>query len=315
MSSILDALKKLEEEKAARTAKPEEEPFEPERAGESLFGRDPATRSGGGVSPMALFVGGGIFTLLVACISVVAVLWYTRPAPADTPAPTVLAANTPEAAAPDTEEVPPGTDRDTAVIVPAPVVEDAAPQPTVEDPPATEVTHVATAVADPAPVSPEPEPEPQPEPRPEPEVSIAPRPAPVQQPTQPAPAAVATPAVVVTPPAVEAPPATPSPTRSTPSDAEPAAAKGTPLPRDLSTLPPLRASDEVRYGLENITINGIREPNANRPYGVAYINMDRVYVNEVIPGTRARIVGLDLRGIAIEIVGSGERFYVRHGRL
>ena len=88
-----------------------------------------------------------------------------------------------------------------------------------------------------------------------------------------------------------------------------------PLPRDIATLPPLRASDEVRYGLENMNINGIREPNASRPYGVAYINMDRVYINEVIPGTRARLIGLDLRGIAIEIVGTGERFFIQHGRL
>ena len=78
-------------------------------------------------------------------------------------------------------------------------------------------------------------------------------------------------------------------------------------------FPPLRVSDRVRFGLEDLKINGMRQPSANRPYGVAYINMERVYLQETIPGTRAKIIGINLRGIAIEIHGSGERFFVRPG--
>jgi hypothetical protein len=39
------------------------------------------------------------------------------------------------------------------------------------------------------------------------------------------------------------------------------------------------------------------------------IDQDVVNVGEVILGTNARLVGVDSRGVAVEIIGTGERYY------
>jgi hypothetical protein len=72
----------------------------------------------------------------------------------------------------------------------------------------------------------------------------------------------------------------------------------------------LRGSDRVRYGLENLRINMIREPTPTRPEGHAIINLNKVFVGETIPGTPARLIGVVRRGIAIEIETTGERFFI-----
>jgi len=82
-------------------------------------------------------------------------------------------------------------------------------------------------------------------------------------------------------------------------------------PVDPKTLPELRGSDRVRLGLENMRINVIREADANRPHGVAIINLHKVFVGERIPGTNARLIGVANSGIAIEIIGAGQRYFVR----
>ena len=82
-------------------------------------------------------------------------------------------------------------------------------------------------------------------------------------------------------------------------------------PVDPASLPELRGSDRVRLGLENLRINVIREADAHRPDAVAIINLNRVFIGERIPATNAKLVGIARQGIAIEMVDSGERFFVR----
>ena len=41
----------------------------------------------------------------------------------------------------------------------------------------------------------------------------------------------------------------------------------------------------------------------------AMIDKSVVNVGEVILGTNARLVGVDSRGVALEIIGTGERYY------
>lgn len=104
--------------------------------------------------------------------------------------------------------------------------------------------------------------------------------------------------------------------RTTPT-LEPPASSNTPEPSptssaapDITRYPPLRGSDRVRYGLENLRINMIREPTPTRPEGHAIINLNKVFVGETIPGTPARLIGVVRRGIAIEIETTGERFFI-----
>lgn len=85
-----------------------------------------------------------------------------------------------------------------------------------------------------------------------------------------------------------------------------------PPPVNLRELPILRSSDRARFGLENLKLNVLRETSENRPHGLAIINLNKVYIGEIIPGTRARLIEVKAHGIGIEIVDTGERFYVQH---
>lgn len=169
--------------------------------------------------------------------------------------------------------------------------------------------------------SPEPEPAPQPAvltpaapPAPEPPqpvappVQVQPEPQPAIQPPAPAPAPVQV-AEAAAPPVTAS--AGPAPVREVDYVDEPPAAITPIEPVDPKALPELKGSDRVRLGLENMRINVIREADETRPHGVAIINLHKVFVGERIPGTNARLIGVVHSGIAIEMIGAGQRYFVR----
>lgn len=79
---------------------------------------------------------------------------------------------------------------------------------------------------------------------------------------------------------------------------------------DMTRLPVLRTSDRARLGLEDMKLNVLREAGPKNPHGLAIINLVKVYVGEMIPGTSVRLLDVKTHGIAIEVVGTGERYYV-----
>ncbi len=81
---------------------------------------------------------------------------------------------------------------------------------------------------------------------------------------------------------------------------------------DIRTLPLLRGSERAQYGLQNLRLNVLREASEDRPNGLAIINLNKVYVGEIIPGTRARLIAVESHGIGIEMIDSRERYYVQH---
>lgn len=81
-------------------------------------------------------------------------------------------------------------------------------------------------------------------------------------------------------------------------------------PIDMTKLPVLKTSDRVRLGLDTMQLNVLREAGPKNPHGLAIINLTKVYVGEMIPGTSVRLLDVKTHGIAIEVVGSGERYYV-----
>lgn len=81
-------------------------------------------------------------------------------------------------------------------------------------------------------------------------------------------------------------------------------------PIDITKLPVLKTSDRIRLGLENMQLNVLREPGPKNPHGLAIINLTKVYVGEMIPGTPVKLIDVKAQGIAIEVVGTGERYYV-----
>jgi hypothetical protein len=306
MSSILDALKKLEEEKAAKRAKEggyAQPPVEsltpvPDLRRAPHHAGNPAS-----MNPRTLLLGIGAMSIALVAISVTVSVFLLRPSP-----PAVLAQAPPSAPA--------------AAPTPAPVEATVAP---VESPavPAPEV------VAAPAPEAAAPQPAaplaPKPAPEPVPAASEAPAPAP-SQPAAPAPAPKPVPVVAAAAPAPEPEPEpepTPLPTLAELTRApepEPAPAPA-PAPEslrakdvapveDLKALPELRSTDRMRHGLEAMRINFLRESAPQRPAAMAVINLNKIHIGEVIPGTTARLVAVERHGIGIEITSTGDRFYV-----
>ena len=95
------------------------------------------------------------------------------------------------------------------------------------------------------------------------------------------------------------------------SPARPAARE--PMPDDISKLPMLRDSDKGRLGFENVKINMLQPKNDSRPYAKAIINLKPVLVGERIPDTRTTLLAVAMNGIAIEVNDSRERYFVSFG--
>ncbi len=83
---------------------------------------------------------------------------------------------------------------------------------------------------------------------------------------------------------------------------------------DPRTLPRLRESHCERMGIRELQINMLQPKSKTRPYPSAIINLNKVYVGERIPRTSARLIAVDgLDGIAIEIENTKKRYYVPFG--
>lgn len=79
---------------------------------------------------------------------------------------------------------------------------------------------------------------------------------------------------------------------------------------DLKSLPVLRTSDRMTYGLENMRVNFLREATPSRPAAMAVINLNKIHIGEIVPGTRARLIAVEREGIGIEIADTGKRFFL-----
>ena len=82
------------------------------------------------------------------------------------------------------------------------------------------------------------------------------------------------------------------------------------IPEDIRNLPALRSSERARFGLEGLKINMLRAPSANRPRGSVVINLKKVYLDEFIPGTTARLVSIATHGIAIQVGSEPDLYFV-----
>lgn len=267
MSSILEALKKLEADKNAQQVVVQEpEPvYTSDQMAQSLLGNfsedSPSVRRH---SPVVLVLGGALFTVLLIGVSVALAVFVLR-----------------EVQSPPSA-MPAATNAVTAAASPAPAP--AAPQeaPTRIDAPEPESAPLKTAEAAEAP-----------------KAKARPKPAPQPTPEEPA---------VVTPA-----PAVATDVRYEPYIPKPAASatrESAPLPEDIRTLPMLSRSDRAQYRLEGITINMLNEASATRPLGNALINLEKIFIGETLPGTNATLVGVTSHGIAIEIMSTGQRYYL-----
>lgn len=78
--------------------------------------------------------------------------------------------------------------------------------------------------------------------------------------------------------------------------------------RHISALPLLTEQVRQRHGLPRLRINGISASSLKKPRPSVIINMLPVYKGETIPDTNAVVVDMDMTGVAVEI--DGKRYFV-----
>ena len=342
MSSILEALNKAEEDRNARAASDSgaDAPFVPETAAEALIAQPKKRRAARQSPPInwkpLIYAAGALAgAVLIVGLSAGAVLLAGKTGPAG---PVVAAAVKPEAEAPvqavgkETYTVPVPPEKESpaqpeareskpaekphdirAFPVESRPKADARPKPEAKvNPPATPPKPkppVEAKASEPEPVAPTAV-----SPAREPAVDTMKvakaEPPPAEEPTTPLPTAEAiararAPVTNVKPPVKE-------PMRTSPTSLAPgrAAEKRAPLLEDINALPRLGQTERERLGLSDMRLNVLREASPSQPEGLAIINLKKVYVGEMIPGTNARLIAVQTRAIAIEIEGTGERFKV-----
>ena len=345
MSSILDALKKLEAEKAEAN-RVEEAPFEPKIARHDLVGpsafRDRMTFR---FSPVVVISAAILIASVVIGVSVGLSLFLVRPQKGEPPGTSKQQVSGFESrvsgfgsekwpsAEPKPEEEPPVTitRQQVAKLEPAPqpppapqpaerleAAPNPAPEPVAKAEPALKPALEPVAKAEPAPkpalepvakAEPEPRSAPEPVAKAEPELKPAPEPVAKAEPeSKPTPEPVAKAEPTPEPPSIPAAEPTPETRNPKPETRNPKKAS---RPIDLLLLPALRETDKARYGLSDVRVNMVRPASKARAYASAIINLQPVQVGEKIPGSEATLIGVESRAIGIEIEGTGERFHIR----
>ncbi len=77
---------------------------------------------------------------------------------------------------------------------------------------------------------------------------------------------------------------------------------------DLDALPVLSEGVRERLGLPELTVNLVRESSRTHPRPSALINLHKVEVGETIPNTNARLIAVTLDGLGIEV--AGQRYFL-----
>lgn len=287
MSSILEALKKLEAEKHAQ-AVPVEAPLpETDYTSGTLLG---AIAMPGGernrLLPVTLLLAGGLFAVLLIGVSVLLALLLLQNRD-------LTGTRTQTAQAPEAAVAQPDTPVDAVLIETIPE-ETASPEATA-DPGAVETPESAPEVqAAPMVTTPV-------------EVAVTAAPVPVRTPprtSSPAPAPARTEMASLVPESeVRYEPYTPLPEESN-SEAP------RPLPADIRKLPMPTRSEREQYRIDNLALNMLNEANDLRPTGNAIINLEKVFVGETLPGSNAKLIDVQSHGIAIEIMSTRQRYYI-----
>ncbi len=81
---------------------------------------------------------------------------------------------------------------------------------------------------------------------------------------------------------------------------------------NVNKLPRLSVQEQEELNLDSLRLNVLRPADKTQPDALAIINLKKVYVGEMIPGTPARLIAVDAGAIGIEIDtgGAQKRFRI-----
>ncbi len=277
MSSILEALKKLEAEKYTPQSSEIVSAADADYSSNTLLADlvdGPGTSRT--MAPLLWVLGGGVFTVLIIGVVVLVVMLLLQQNQSSasqyantTPAPTAASPSEPVAPEPVSIVTP-------EVDAPAPDLEPTGPTATDEV--------VTTPVSLPK------------------MAATAPEPAKAHSTTPPAVAVPAHAPQEARPPAPVA--------HAAPAPAKEVKVNNEPLPPDIRSLPMLSRQDRGQYRLDGIQLNMLNEQGPTRPIGNAFINLEKVFIGEFLPGSNAKLIDVKSFGVAVEIQSTGQRFYI-----
>lgn len=310
MSSILDALNKLEEEKARAQEDAEAVDIDVHEAVEDLVGRsilrDRVTLR---FTPGKLLIGGGLFVVALVAVSVgisVAVLGSKASPVVDTPADVVASSKPAPTTTEPTASVPDGEDNPAESVAEVAAIEVEKVEASVVPSPASVRETPPSAVV--------------------PEPVVAKEPVVAEQSTSEVDAAQAEDSVATKIDSAEEEtsnaPEKPSVEREQVAKASEDSRASIPSNESLieeppapaasvaiHTLPRLSPSDMDRYGLDNFRINMLKPQSASNPYAFAMINRKKVFEGSSIPGTRLVLFAVEMEGVGLHERGTSLRYF------
>ncbi len=77
---------------------------------------------------------------------------------------------------------------------------------------------------------------------------------------------------------------------------------------DPTVLPILTPSEQARLGLPRLRVNFVSRNSSRSPQPYALINYNKVYVGEMIPETNAMLIGVSVQGVGIDV--GGQKYFV-----
>lgn len=78
----------------------------------------------------------------------------------------------------------------------------------------------------------------------------------------------------------------------------------------LKELPFLTQADRARYADGPLMVNMVSPVSETNPYGSAVINVITVFEGQNIPGTQFRLIGVEIGGIGVAVQGTTKRFFI-----
>lgn len=90
------------------------------------------------------------------------------------------------------------------------------------------------------------------------------------------------------------------------------APKPAPVEIDVLTLPPFTADMRNRYGLNNLLINIVNPKSERNPYGSAMINNKKVFEDGYIAASQIRLHKVVNEGIAVEVSRTGDKYFIEY---
>lgn len=83
-----------------------------------------------------------------------------------------------------------------------------------------------------------------------------------------------------------------------------------PTVQSIAEYPMLTRADSERYADGQLRINMLRPVSSMNPYGFAFINRIKIYEGQKIDGTSLLLIGVEYGGVGVQVQDTGQRYFI-----